>query len=119
MSRRAFLVARYVLATIVIAALGRIVSASYRTTLLDFEPWPASEQLLHPEQTGIAGIQSVDFLTGAGIRIAGWYVPSRNRAAVIVTHGSNADRSSMLPEIRNLAAEGFGVLAFDWPGDGQ
>src|SRR5437763_17136882 len=33
--------------------------------------------------------------TAAGTRIAGWYVPSRNRAAVILTPGSSADRSQL------------------------
>jgi dipeptidyl aminopeptidase/acylaminoacyl peptidase len=64
-------------------------------------------------------MQAVSFVTRDGLRIAAWYVPSKNRAAVIIAHGTNSDRASMLTEIRLLAEGGFGVLAFDWPGLGE
>jgi dipeptidyl aminopeptidase/acylaminoacyl peptidase len=92
---------------------------NYRAARLDFEPWPTSAALRHPELTGVPDLQLVSFPSADGLRLAGWYAVSRNRAAVVVTHGTNADRSSMLPELRLLAAAGFGVLAFDWPGDGD
>lgn len=91
----------------------------YRAVLHDFDPAPAGAILAHPDQTGIHGLTAIAFESRSGDRIAGWYVPSRNRAAVIVTHGTNTDRSSMLDEIRILSRAGFGLLAFDWPGDGE
>jgi dipeptidyl aminopeptidase/acylaminoacyl peptidase len=91
----------------------------YRAAKLDFEPWPEAPILSHPESTGVAGLQSIRFERRDGTELAGWYLPSANRAAVVLTHGTNADRSQMLPELRVLAAAGFGALAFDWPGDGQ
>jgi uncharacterized protein len=99
--------------------LARTMWGHYRAVLHDFEPAPASALLAHPEQTGIDGLTAVHFRSRSGDRIAGWYVTSRNRAAIIVTHGTNSDRSSMLDEIRLLSSAGFGVLAFDWPGDGE
>src|SRR5207249_567589 len=57
--------------------------------------------------------------SAAGATIAGWYAPSQNRAAVILTHGSSADRSQLNTEFTALARAGFGVLAFDWPGHGE
>jgi alpha-beta hydrolase superfamily lysophospholipase len=51
--------------------------------------------------------------------IRAWYVPSRSGAAVVLAHGSNADRSELATEARLLADDGFGVLAFDWPGHGE
>ena len=107
----------------VIALLGalfvaRTFWAHYRWVMHDFDPWPSSEILAHPERTNIPRLTAVSFTSRNGDTLAGWYVPARNRAAVVVTHGTNADRSSMLDEIRMLAAAGFGVLAFDWPGDG-
>jgi dipeptidyl aminopeptidase/acylaminoacyl peptidase len=92
---------------------------NYRAARLDFEPWPMSAALRRPELTGVPNLQLVSFPSADGLRVAGWYAASRNRAAVVVTHGTNADRSSMLPELQLLAAAGFGVLAFDWPGDGD
>jgi uncharacterized protein len=109
------------LATLVccLAVIARIAVSHYRAVAREFEPLPVSDALLHPERTGIEGLESIRFGTRDAINIAGWYVPSRNRAAVILTHGTNADRSFMLAEMSSLAAAGFGVLAFDWPGNGQ
>jgi dipeptidyl aminopeptidase/acylaminoacyl peptidase len=110
-----------VFALLALAALlaGAVAYRNYRAARLDFEPWPMSAALRHPELTGVPNLQSVSFPSADGLRIAGWYAASRNRAAIVVSHGTNADRSSMLPELRLLAAAGFGVLAFDWPGDGD
>jgi uncharacterized protein len=79
---------------------------------------PQSPILVHPEQTGISTLRTVSFASRRGTRLQAWYVPSRTGAAVVVTTGTDANRSSMLPEIRILTSAGFGVLAFDWPGMG-
>jgi dipeptidyl aminopeptidase/acylaminoacyl peptidase len=96
-----------------------IAVRNFRAARLDFEPWPEAPILSHPESTGLPGLEAVRFKNRDGAELAGWYLPSANRAAVVLTHGTNADRSQMLPELRILAAAGFGGLAFDWPGDGQ
>jgi alpha-beta hydrolase superfamily lysophospholipase len=116
---RPFIAISILVVLIGLALLSRMMWGHYRAVLHDFDPAPASAILAHPEQTGIDALTAVGFTSSSGDRIAGWYVPSRNRAAVIVTHGTNADRSSMLDEIRLLSAAGFGVLAIDWPGDGE
>jgi uncharacterized protein len=116
---RPFIAMSILVVLIGLALLARMMWGHYRAVLHDFDPAPGSAILAHPEQTGIDGLTAVGFTSSSGDRIAGWYVPSRNRAAVIVTHGTNADRSSMLDEIRLLSRAGFGVLAFDWPGDGE
>ncbi|MGC3982253.1 MAG: alpha/beta fold hydrolase [Steroidobacteraceae bacterium] len=118
MNRRKKWLAALFCTALTLTLLGRIAWNSYRSALADFAPNPESSILLHSEQVGIAGLEEVSFINNA-LKVRGWYVPSTNRAAVIVTHGTNADRSSMLAEIRLLAAAGFGVLAFDWPGTGQ
>jgi len=69
-------------------------------------------------QPGIPGLQEVTFAGAAGQALAAWYVPSRNRAAVVLVHGTNAERSSLVAEARILAQAGFGVLALDLPGQG-
>lgn len=96
----------------------RVAEVSYRSALVDFEPWQAEPQLSRPAELHIDSLQAIRFSTSRHADIAGWYVPSKNRAAVIIAHGTNADRLSMTTEIQALAAAGFGVLAFDWPGDG-
>ena len=54
-----------------------------------------------------------------GRELSAWYVPSRNGAAVLVGHGSGGSRERVLEEIRMLAANGYGVLAFDLFGNGE
>jgi hypothetical protein len=59
--------------------------------------------------------ERVSFTTADGLRLAGWYIPSRNRAAVIVFPG----RSGTLMHARLLARHGYGVLVFDRRGEGE
>jgi dipeptidyl aminopeptidase/acylaminoacyl peptidase len=114
--------ARILLGCVVLLGLlywpARIAYWHYEDVSSDFEPSAAAPILKHPEQLGIAGLQEVAFRSHDRALLAGWYVPSRNRAAVIITHGTNSDRASMVAELRILATAGFGVLAFDWPGNG-
>jgi uncharacterized protein len=59
-------------------------------------------------------------LTGAdGLRLRGWYVPSRNRAAVIALHGTGSNRLGVERHARLLARRGYGVLALDLRGHGE
>jgi dipeptidyl aminopeptidase/acylaminoacyl peptidase len=74
--------------------------------------------LRHPERAGIADLHEVNVAKPREPRIAAWYVPSRNGAAVVLVHGTGADRSSLLAETRVLAEAGFGALALDLPGQG-
>jgi pimeloyl-ACP methyl ester carboxylesterase len=56
------------------------------------------------------------------VRIDGqsaWYVPSRNHAAVLLSHGSGGSRERVVAHIRMLARHGYGVLALDNPGNGE
>ena len=59
--------------------------------------------------------EQVRFTTADGLRLSGWYVPSRNRAAVIVSPG----RSGTVRHARMLARHGYGVLLFDRRGEGE
>ena len=90
----------------------------YRDASRNFIPEPPEAILAHPEETGIEGIQGVSFVSSDHTLIAAWYAPSRNGAAVLLVHGTSADRSSLLVEMQILAAAGFGVLAYDGPGYG-
>ena len=63
--------------------------------------------------------QEVALETTDGRRLSGWYVPSRNRAAVLLSHGSGGSRERVAAHIRMLARHGYGVLAIDNPGNGE
>jgi uncharacterized protein len=96
----------------------RIAISNYRGERSDFVRWPPKEISRHPEATGIAGLREVSFSAPGEPRVAAWYAPSRNRAAIVLVHGTSADRSSLLAETSILAQAGFGVLALDLPGQG-
>lgn len=59
--------------------------------------------------------EAVSFVTADGLRLNGWYVPSENRAAVIVFPG----RDGPVSRARMLARRGYGVLLFDRRGEGE
>jgi uncharacterized protein len=59
--------------------------------------------------------ERVSFTTSDGLRLVGWYVPSRNRAAVIAFPG----RTGPVAHARMLARHGYGVLLFDRRGEGE
>jgi len=61
---------------------------------------------------------SVTLRTTDGVALAGWYLPSTNRAAVVLLHGAGSTRSSVLPQARVLSRAGFGVLLVDARGHG-
>ena len=58
--------------------------------------------------------EDVTFTTSDGLELEGWYVPSKNGAAVIATPGRNGPQK----QTRMLARHGYGVLLFDRRGEG-
>ncbi|HEY4303868.1 MAG TPA: alpha/beta fold hydrolase [Gemmatimonadaceae bacterium] len=105
-----------VLALLVAWELRRAVRAYRieRTTL-----YPPRGPVPAPKDSAALGIADVSFPSRNGTTLRGWYIPSRDGAAVVLVHGSGSDRSSLLPEIRSFAGAGFGILAFDLPGHGE
>jgi pimeloyl-ACP methyl ester carboxylesterase len=62
--------------------------------------------------------EPVTLTTRTGLRLRGWYVPSRNGAAVAVLHGTGSNRLGVAEHARLLARHGYGVLVFDFQGHG-
>jgi len=67
-----------------------------------------------PEPNLGATPEDVSFTTSDGLRLEGWFVPSRNGATVIAVPG----RSGPQKQARMLVAHGYGVLLFDRRGEG-
>jgi hypothetical protein len=91
------------------------------TLILAFVVFPIgfSYGYTHLGRTGSApavGIptERVTVTTSDSIELAAWYVPSRNRAAVVVFPGRSA-----LKQARMLVRHGYGVLLLDPRGQGQ
>lgn len=95
-----------------------VAAKSFWSERADYVRTPPAAISRHPERTGIEGLAEISFSSADGRRVAGWYAPSSNRAAIILVHGTGAERSSLLFETGFLAQAGFGVLALDLPGQG-
>jgi uncharacterized protein len=84
-------------------------------------PFLASYVLTHTARAFVpvdhvgAAHEDVSFTTSDGIRLRGWYVPSRNGAAVISFPG----RKGTQAPARMLARHGYGVLLFDRRGEAE
>ena len=63
--------------------------------------------------------EQVTFTATDGVPLAGWYVPSRNGAAIVLVHGGGGDRQGTILHARMLASAGYGVLLYDARGRGE
>ncbi len=70
-----------------------------------------------PADVGLT-FEDVTLRTPDGVRLAGWYVPSTNGAAVLALPGSGSTRDDLLDHAAMLAEHGYGVLMIDVPGHG-
>ncbi len=89
--------------------LGQAVAGSY-------PPRPALGDRT-PSDLGLP-FRDVAFDSGDGVRLAGWYVPSRNGAAVALLHGAGSTRTAVLDQAAVLSRHGYGVLLYDARGHG-
>lgn len=104
-----------------------LVLFEFFLTLLLAIPFIMGWTYTHPQRTPISitpaemnmPYEDVQLLTSDSISLAGWYIPSRNGAAVIVLHGFNGNRSHVLPHAKILQQAGYGVLLFDLRAQGE
>lgn len=107
----------------------RLLALPVAFLLLQLVMWPTAVAVLAtnrahavlgaatPADHGLA-YEDVTLRTADGVALAGWYVPSRNGAAVLLLHGAGSTRVATLDHAEELAAMGFGVLAIDARGHG-
>jgi hypothetical protein len=62
-----------------------------------------------------AAYEKVSFTTSDGLELKGWYVPSKNGAAVVVFPG----RTGPQRQVRMLVRHGYGALLFDRRGEAE
>jgi hypothetical protein len=102
--RRGLLVVAGMLATFFVA---QPVLFAYAVTHIQRAYVPADELGVPHE--------NVSFTTSDGLRLHGWYIPSRNGAAVVDFPGRLGTQAAA----RMLARHGYGVLLFDRRGEGR
>lgn len=74
--------------------------------------------MVTPADRGLSYLDA-EFETSDGITLSGWYIRSRNRAAVALLHGASSTRVAVLDQAAALARHGYGVLLFDARGHGR
>ncbi len=104
-----------------LGALGALwVYRAYRIVRIEAACFrPHTGPVTVPTILDVPGRRDVAWQACGGVEIRGWYFPSKNGAAVLLAHGSENDRRQLAAEARALTDEGFGVLAFDFPGHGD
>jgi fermentation-respiration switch protein FrsA (DUF1100 family) len=102
--------------------LRRALTLAASVLLVAVVPFPAALAYVVTHTAG-AGVpapnlgatpENIAFTTSDGLRLEGWFVPSRNGATVIVFPG----RSGPQKQARMLIRHGYGVLLFDRRGEG-
>nr|WP_002637153.1 alpha/beta fold hydrolase [Myxococcus hansupus] len=101
---------------LLLVAAGYLVVNGHRIGQGLLHPRPVAVQRPTPE---LPGLEDVSFTTMDGVTLRGWYLPSRNRAAVVLVHGFADNRAQLLFEARTLSAAGYGVLLFDLRAHGE
>ena len=71
-----------------------------------------------PSDLGLA-YEEVEMSTADGVRLSGWYLTSRNGAAVVALHGASSTRSAVLAQAAVLHRAGYGVVLLDARGHGR
>ena len=61
----------------------------------------------------------MSFRAGDGLTLKGWYIPSRNGAAVIAQSGAYNARMGVIEHAAMLGRHGYGVLLYDMRGKGE
>lgn len=101
---------RFLIAVGVIAAVYVVVAPLYASYVFTH----VARGFVPGAELGAAH-EDVSFTTDDGLTLRGWYIPSKNRAAVIVFPG----RKGPQRQARMLARHGYGALLFDRRGEGE
>jgi dienelactone hydrolase len=103
--------AGYALAAVVLVASGLVVLMSYNKARAMVAPFRGPTYVV-PSDYGLE-CETVTLTCEDGLKIATWYIPSRNRAVVILESGIYGTRTHMLDRAAMLARHGYGLMLVD------
>ena len=80
---------------------------------------PRARVVRPPADAELSSLRDVAFRTADGLALRAWYAPSANGAAIVLAHGYAGNRMQFVNEARLLVRAGYGVLLFDFRGQGE
>jgi uncharacterized protein len=103
-----------------VAAVGAVLAGFFviYPTLLVVDYLAKPRASIDQTALGLAH-ERVAFPASDGVSLVGWYVRSRNGAAIVLVHGGGGDRQGTIRHARMLAKAGYGVLLYDARGRGE
>ncbi|MGH2543863.1 MAG: alpha/beta hydrolase, partial [Ardenticatenaceae bacterium] len=92
--------------------------------------WIGSGRALHPAECESlpsldeypqlqSAIENVQFDSGDGTRLSGWFIPGQTPKTVLLLHGYRCNRYEMLPHADMLHEAGYSLLLFDFRNRGE
>jgi fermentation-respiration switch protein FrsA (DUF1100 family) len=104
--------------TLLVTMLGLIFTSAI--TMADAVTKPLKSQLCceSPARFG-ADFENIHIETADGLSLAGWYIPPRNGAVIILIHSYYNDRRQTLPVAEMLYKSGYGLLMVDQRASGE
>ena len=102
----------FALSILIVVAFGVAASFLLAQILVHNPPEQRDPIVESPAGYGL-DYEQVTLTAQDGCNLSAWYIPSRNRAAIIVQHGYKSDRTSMLSRAGMLARHGYGVMMVD------
>ena len=104
---------------ILICALGVLLITFLGAWLAGSLLSAAANQPVGNLPSDLAG-SSVQFSSGSGTTIHGWFIPGKKGAgAIILMHGVRGNRLNMLDRARFLSQAGYSILLFDFQAHGE
>jgi pimeloyl-ACP methyl ester carboxylesterase len=102
--------------SLLLAVLAIMIYRVYYGVSMDTAPTPSQVEI----PTGLSfQVEEVQFISEDSVQIAGWFVPSRNGATIILLHGYGGNRSAMLWHAQQMVDAGYGVLMYDERASGE
>jgi uncharacterized protein len=101
----------YALAAVVLVVSGLVVLLSYSQARAFVAPF-RGPTYVSPRDYGLE-FETVTLTTEDGLKVAAWYIPSRNRAAIILESGIYGTRVHMLDRAEMFARHGYGLMLVD------
>ena len=110
----------YLVAAVVLVGLAGVCLPGVRAFRSEWSEYrPARTNPVPLPTPAPKDLAAVSFKAPDGTLVRGWLLPSKNGAAVVFFHGSEADRRALWGEAQLIASRGYGALLIDFPGHGE